>query len=263
MSLLDLLALLGPGTFFALLLWEAWFPARPLPDAPGFRWLGALGLGIMMLVGTYLPLVVSEQWVNEYRLFDLSGLDPLTGFCVGWLVYTLFGFLWHRAVHASPLLWRMFHQLHHAPSRLDVASSTIFHPTETAAYVMLSFITTVVVLGLSSVAAGYVGLCAAFVSFFQHANIKTPRWLGYFIQRPEAHSLHHHISGPQGNYSDFPLWDLLTGSFVNPRSFTPQVGFAKNAAQVWAMLSFMDVQKETGGQPSSAQATSPAATPHG
>ena len=30
-----------------------------------------------------------------------------------------------------------------------------------------------------------------FLGTFQHANIRTPRWLGYLVQRPESHSLHH------------------------------------------------------------------------
>lgn len=243
MTNLDILMFLGPVSFFILLAWEAWNPARALPAAPGFRSVGVLCLLVMLWIGTYLPLLVPERWVSEYRLFDLSGLDTFSGFVVGWLVYTFLGFVWHRAVHASPLLWRVFHQLHHAPTRLDVASSTIFHPTETAAYTALAFVTTVFVLGLSPEAAAWVGTCAAFVSFFQHANIATPRWLGYVIQRPESHSLHHHIAGPQGNFSDFPLWDLLFGSFVNPRYFTQHVGFPGHASkQVLSMLIFRDVQ---------------------
>ena len=45
---------------------------------------------------------------------------------------------------------------------------------------------------------------------------RTPRWLGYVIQRPEAHGLHHELGEHRRNYSDFPLWDMLTGTFVNP-----------------------------------------------
>ena len=53
---------------------------------------------------------------------------------------------------------------------------------------------------------------------FQHWNVKTPRWLGYIIQRPESHGLHHELGVHARNYSDFPLWDMLMGTFVNPET---------------------------------------------
>jgi len=244
MTIVDALLIAGPASFFLLLALEACFPARALATIPGFRWLGVFGLLVMMMIGTYLPLVVPQDWVQGYRLFDLSGWNPWLAGGVGWLVYTLLGYLWHRAVHASPWLWRMVHQLHHAPTRLDVASSTIFHPTETAGYTALALITTVLLLGLAPIPAACIGSFSAFVSFFQHANIRTPSWVGYIIQRPEAHSLHHHIKGPQGNYSDFPLWDVLFGTFSNPAVASAQVGFEQQAARRWlAMLAFVDVHQ--------------------
>lgn len=250
MSFVDIFSLLVPGSFGALLLVEALFPARVLPRAPGFRWLGLACLMVMVAIGTFLPLAVPQSWVNQYRLFDVSSLGIGAGFALGWLVYSFLGFVWHRAAHAAPLLWRGFHQLHHAPTRLDTASSTIFHPTEVVAYTAITWLVTVLLLGLSPESAALLGFFAAFVSFFQHANIKTPRLLGYIIQRPEAHSLHHHRSGPVGNYSDFPLWDILFGSFHNPEDFAEEVGFEPNRARrVVSMLAFLDVHtdKEVGG----------------
>jgi sterol desaturase/sphingolipid hydroxylase (fatty acid hydroxylase superfamily) len=57
---------------------------------------------------------------------------------------------------------------------------------------------------------------------FQHANIATPHWLGYLIQRPESHNIHHARDVHRYNYSDLPLWDMLFGTFRNPR--TAQAG---------------------------------------
>jgi hypothetical protein len=36
----------------------------------------------------------------------------------------------------------------------------------------------------------------------QHANIRTPRWLGYLIQRPESHGVHYGRGIHRCNYSD-------------------------------------------------------------
>jgi sterol desaturase/sphingolipid hydroxylase (fatty acid hydroxylase superfamily) len=242
MTIMDGLLALGPASFFLLLALEARHPARELPRAPGFRWLGVLGLLVMLAIGTYFTLLVPERWVAQYRVFDLSSLNPGLAGAIAWLTYTLLGYVWHRAVHASSWLWRGVHQLHHAPRRLDVASSTIFHPTETVGYTALALFTSVFLLGLAPMPAACIGSLAAFVSFFQHANLKTPPWLGYFIQRPEAHSLHHHVAGPRGNYSDLPLWDILFGTFENPSTFNSQVGFPAHASRRWlAMLAFVDV----------------------
>ena len=55
-------------------------------------------------------------------------------------------------------------------------------------------------------------------AIFQHANVRTPRWLGYFVQRPESHSLHHERGVHRDNYSDLPVFDMLFGTFRNPRA---------------------------------------------
>lgn len=60
---------------------------------------------------------------------------------------------------------------------------------------------------------------------FQHANIRTPRWLGYLIQRPESHAVHHGRGIHRYNYADLPLWDIIFGTFRNPETATGEVGF--------------------------------------
>ena len=78
---------------------------------------------------------------------------------------------------------------------------------------------------------------------FQHANIKTPYWLGYLIQRPESHAVHHGRGIHRYNYSDLPLWDILFGTFRNPRTVEGlQVGFYRGAsARIPEMLVGRDV----------------------
>ena len=44
------------------------------------------------------------------------------------------------------------------------------------------------------------------------------------------------------NYSDLPLWDIVFGTFRNPKDFAPEAGFHDGAsAQIPAMLAFRDV----------------------
>src|SRR5690606_2197241 len=90
------------------------------------------------------------------------------------------------------------------------------------------------------VVAGFIG----FNAIFQHANIPTPRWLGYLIQRPESHSLHHARGVHRHNYSDLPLWDMIFGTFRNPREFRDEQVFPGGASwRLLELLFFRDVSK--------------------
>jgi hypothetical protein len=73
---------------------------------------------------------------------------------------------------------------------------------------------------------------------FQHLNVRTPRWVGFDVQRPEARSIHHARGVHAYNYGNFMLWDIVLGTFRNPETFTDQPsGFWDGAsAEVGAML---------------------------
>jgi len=85
-------------------------------------------------------------------------------------------------------------------------------------------------LGIAPLAAAAVGTIAAFCGMFQHFNIRTPQWLGVLIQRPESHGVHHRKGFHACNYADFPPWDMLMGTFRNPKDYRGEVGFEGDAA---------------------------------
>ncbi len=71
---------------------------------------------------------------------------------------------------------------------------------------------------------------------------EAPQWLGYFVQRPESHSVHHARGVHQYNYSDLPLFDVLFGTFRNPKDFVSESGFYDGAsAKVPEILLFKDI----------------------
>ena len=67
----------------------------------------------------------------------------------------------------------------------------------------------------------------SFITLFPHWNVRTPNWVGYFIQRPEEHILHHQREVHAGNYSDWPLWDKVFGTYRAPVEEPVQVGFLR------------------------------------
>jgi len=243
--------LLIPITYFVALVIEARWPARRFPERRGWRWLGVAFLVLIGMVGATVPLLLPLDRMAAHRWIDGTPLGVAGGTLVGWLVLSFVTYLYHRTSHAWSPLWRISHQIHHSPQRVDVSGSVLFHPFEMVVQVLLQLLVTVIVLGLDPLAAALVGVVAAFHGVFQHWNVRTPRWLGYLVQRPESHCLHHERGVHARNYADFPLWDMLFGSFDNPRDFDGACGFDAPAdRRVGAMLAWRDVNLEQYGRAS-------------
>ena len=69
--LLDPLTLSVIAIFAGLALWEALFPARPLPRVRAWRTRGLLAFAGYMAISSYLPFLWAE-WLAPLQLFDLS-----------------------------------------------------------------------------------------------------------------------------------------------------------------------------------------------
>ncbi len=248
MSFEDLIGLMIFGTYALMMLLEALLPARRYPRRRLWRLQGFAFLVMMAVVATFTPLVLPGDWLVAHRLFDGSSLGVVGGTVVGYAAVSLVSYGWHRAAHRFGFMWRTFHQLHHAPQRLDMGGAALFHPLEIVVFVGLSSVVTTLVLGLRPEAAALTGFVAQFYSFFQHLNVRTPRWLGYLIQRPEAHFVHHQRDVHAHNYGDLPIWDILLGTFENPAHFGEGgVGFEEPADQRYgAMFATRDVSDGAG-----------------
>jgi len=80
--------------------------------------------------------------------------------------------------------------------------------------------------------------------FFYHTNVRTPRWVGFVFQRPEMHRIHHQHGRHKNNYGDITWWDMLFGTYENPREWADRCGFddAKEQ-QLLEMLKYRDVHR--------------------
>jgi len=248
MSLEPIRNLAPPVLFVGFHLAEALFPARRLPRSIAWRVKGFLWFMLSGALFTNLPRLWSD-WTAAHRLMDTSSLG-LWGAVLAVVVVNFVGYAWHRLRHAVPVLWR-FHQLHHAAERLDISGAFMFHPLETVAVAFLFSATSTLVLGVSPDAAMLAGTIGFFCACFQHANVRTPRWLGYVIQRPESHSVHHARDLHAGNYTDLPIVDILFGTFVNPADHRASVGFFEGSSrQVGRMLLGQDATRPRADAPS-------------
>src|SRR5688572_25008440 len=111
----DILGLMVPATYFVMLAIEARFPARTFPPARGWRWLGVLCLVLLFTIGVVTPLLLPVAWLEQHRLIDGTKLGVPGGVVAGYAIVSLLSSLWHRSLHRFPVLWRLFHQMHHAP----------------------------------------------------------------------------------------------------------------------------------------------------
>lgn len=236
----DFLGLAVPALYGLMILAEKLWPARSYPKQPKWHLLGVGFLISMLTVGVVAPLLLPVDWLARHRLVDGTRLGVVGGAVVGWLAVTFVSYWYHRGVHASTLLWRFTHQIHHAPRRLDIPSATMFHPLDIGMFNTIAIVVLVFGLGVEPLAAAIVGLFGAFTALAEHWNVRTPRWLGYVFVRPESHALHHERNVHARNYGDCPLWDIVFGTFENPERFDGDAGFDVPAPML-SMLVGVDV----------------------
>jgi len=191
---------------------------------------------------------VAAFWGNllgDWHLLDGSRLGLVGGAMTGIFVYELGHYWYHRSAHEWTWLWRAGHQMHHSAESLDAFGAFYQHPFDAVVFTTIASLVLFPLLGLSVEAGVVAALFLTFNAMFQHANIATPRWLGYLIQRPESHNIHHGRGIHRYNYSDLPLWDMLFGTFRNPESVEGlECGFYKGASgRVLAMLAGQDVSR--------------------
>lgn len=170
-----------------------------------------------------------DRWFPELARWRLGGHGLIADALLGYFVITFVYYWWHRARHEIPVLWQWLHQVHHSACSIEVLTSFYKHPVEILINGVLSSAILYVLLGLDAASSGLALLIAGAAELFYHWNVKTPRWLGYLIQRPESHCIHHLRGWHRCNYSDLPLWDILFGTFANPRTQPVPCGFGADA----------------------------------
>ncbi|WII71635.1 sterol desaturase family protein [Bdellovibrio sp. 22V] len=238
-QILPSILLLVSTLFF--FIWERVFPGRVLPHSKNW-YLRAILINLVQLAMVGIAGLTWNKYFREYTLFHVGGWPSpaLEGFFY-WFIGTFVFYWWHRLRHTNGW-WLIFHQLHHSPSRIEVLTSFYKHPVEIAADSILIGFIIYTVFGGSAEAGAWYALYAATGEYFYHANIKTPRWFGYFIQRPEHHSIHHQLGVHKYNYSDITWWDRIFGTFKDTDDFASRCGFPEmNETKIKEILLFKDV----------------------
>ena len=169
----------------------------------------------------YVPMLL---WVVhvEQQGWGISRWLGLTGwaeFILSIIVLDFFDYLWHRANHRVPFLWR-FHKAHHADNDMDVLTALRFHPGELLLS-MLTKATWVVIWGPSAFAWFLFEVLVSLSAQMHHGNYDLPDGLEKVLARvlvtPRFHATHHLVDRAYGdrNFSTiFSFWDPLFGSLA-------------------------------------------------
>lgn len=215
-----LIAIAG-GMFLVERLW----PAMDLPRVRAWYWrvllINAIQLGIVLLAG-----LTWDRWLAQVSLVRLR--DHMGIVAQGFLAYFVSTFIyywWHRIRHESKLFWLLCHQLHHSPRRIEILTAFYKHPVEITLNSLLSATIVYPLLGCSVAAGAVYTFLTGVAEYFYHWNVGTPRWVGFIVQRPESHRIHHQYRHHTDNFADLPVWDMLFRTFQNPRRFAASCGY--------------------------------------
>ena len=233
--------------YLGLMVLERKFPDRPLHDVPGW-WARVIFITVVLQAGTvFCATFLWEPYLQRHgSVFQLrKHVSPFVGgviaylFSSGWFFYW-----WHLLRHKISFLWTWLHQIHHSASRIETSTSFYKHPLEIVSDSVLMAILTYSFLGLTFESSPWLSLFSAAGEYFYHMNIKTPQFIGLFFQRPEMHRFHHAHKGQFQvcNYADFPLADMLNGTYNNPPVATLRTGFdVQQETQFAKMIKGVDV----------------------
>lgn len=230
--------------FFVL---ERVAPGRALPPSAGWYaracLLNLCQLGLIGLGG-----LTWNAWWRDHTWLSLGGwAHPAIEGAVYWLAGSFVFYWWHRLRHVDGF-WQVFHQVHHSATRIEVATAFYKHPLEMAADAWLSAFLIYGVCGGTAEAGAWASCFGALGTYTCHANLRTPRWLGWFLQRPEHHAIHHREGVHAGNYGDVTIWDRCFGTFREADDADLPCGLGGRAEQaLGAMLCWRDVSPAGAG----------------
>lgn len=202
--------------------WETWRPFFGQREGrvrhAGNNLAIALFNTVILGVGFGSVTVMMAGWTerNRYGLVNALDLAGLIRFVLALVLLDGWMYVWHRANHTIPFLWR-FHRMHHSDRHMDVTTATRFHLGEHlgASVLRLGLIP---LLGFEVWNLVVYDTLVIAMTQFHHADIsigRWDRWLRWLVVTPYMHKVHHSDWRPEtdSNFSTvLSVWDRLAGS---------------------------------------------------
>ena len=221
MSIDVIIGLVALATLFAA---EGWLPAyaagreRRLRHGLDNLGIAAISAAVGAAAAPLLVLSVELASANGLGLCPMLGLGWPGCAVVTFVLFDLWMYIWHRANHRIPVLWRL-HRVHHTDPAMDCTTALRFHPGE----ILLSTLANCLVLAALGMSPGMLVLYKSvmvLVILFHHSNLAVPAGLDARLRRvlvpPSMHRVHHSVirAETDSNYGTvFSVWDRLFGSY--------------------------------------------------
>ena len=135
-------------------------------------------------------------------------------------VVSEFGLYWmHRIAHERDFFWR-FHSVHHSPHRIYWLNAGRDHPLGMVLDYTAGALPLILV-GAPPEVVVYFYVFESVMGLVQHANVRHDLgWLDYIFSGAVLHRWHHSDRHEEANSnygSSLILWDLVFGTYFNPR----------------------------------------------
>src|SRR5207253_155986 len=174
--------------------------AIPLAVAPRTRTRrrrANIALTAITLVFNWGVISASAWAVGSHEnagLLAASGLPQAAQIVVAIVIMDFsFGYLAHRLMHASPVLWNI-HRLHHGDAFVDVTTTYRTHPVE-GVWRHAFLFAPIVLLGIPPQAVVIYRVLSIVNAALEHANIgiapNVDMWISRLWVTPNMHKVHH------------------------------------------------------------------------
>ena len=212
-----------------------------MPNAVSYFWVNVI------TANNYAqPLMMIENYIRG----PFSFISVILGLIVNGMFHNTRHIFQHRCYCKflcidEYLCWRVI-QYHHSQSRFSMLMGFYFNPIESI-HVTFESLFVSWVFGFNQITIFYIYMIDALQLLISHANIITPRTMGYFTIRPEQHCLHHLEPWPRPdnwkrkNYSNCPIAEMFFGTFENPEIDPREdpniiVGFPEQSHDIFDIL---------------------------
>ncbi|MEB2346122.1 MAG: sterol desaturase family protein [Deltaproteobacteria bacterium] len=199
---------------------ERWKPHARLRPAwrTNFGLWAVDGLVMGVLCGACGWIVGAWAADRGLGLLAWTGAGPWISVGVGIVGLDAVSYLWHRANHQVPLLWR-FHQVHHGDRSFHVTTALRFHPGELLLALPVR-LAAIVALGVPAAGVLLFELVFGVANLLEHGNFDLPRRSERLVRRlfitPTLHRAHHASDWREldTNFGTvFSTWDRLGRTF--------------------------------------------------
>lgn len=209
----------GIALLLGLTLYELW---RPAVAGKADRLLSIQSGILMTLVQIFaVPLILRATAVPP--LVDAAHLPFWLGLIAFVLLMDLGEYLFHRAQHAIPWLWKL-HSLHHSdPNMTALTANRHFWGDPIIKAVTIWPVCAALVQPTPAMLAIYLWMGLWHNVVHANINLSFGRW-SWLLNSPAYHRRHHSSQAEHfnSNYSAlFPIFDLISGAYRHPDGFPP------------------------------------------